>query len=68
MLRKHFPRCFASLAVAILVGPASGALSAQASKSAPDGAYDWKASFARVKVGKVPRMPDGKPDLPLPGR
>jgi formylglycine-generating enzyme required for sulfatase activity len=26
-------------------------------------AYDWKASFAQVKVGKVPRTPDGKPDL-----
>src|SRR6266567_7372954 len=25
--------------------------------------YDWKASFAQYKVGKVPRTPDGKPDL-----
>jgi len=26
-------------------------------------AYDWKTSFAKVPVGKVPRTPDGKPDL-----
>jgi hypothetical protein len=25
--------------------------------------YDWKASFAQYKVGKVPRTADGKPDL-----
>lgn len=30
---------------------------------APDKPYDWKASFAKYKVGKVPRTPDGKPDL-----
>jgi hypothetical protein len=30
---------------------------------APDKPYDWKASFAAYKVGKVPRTPDGKPDL-----
>jgi hypothetical protein len=30
---------------------------------APDKPYDWKASFAQYKVGKVPRTPDGKPDL-----
>jgi hypothetical protein len=30
---------------------------------APDTRYDWKASFAKYKVGKVPRAPDGKPDL-----
>ena len=28
-----------------------------------DTAYDWKKSFAEYKVGKVPRTPDGKPDL-----
>ncbi|HWB99268.1 MAG TPA: hypothetical protein VG672_21310, partial [Bryobacteraceae bacterium] len=28
-----------------------------------DKPYDWKASFAKVKVGKVPRMPNGKPSL-----
>jgi hypothetical protein len=63
MYRNHFKLWFASLAVASLVGPASAVVGAQASKSAPDGAYDWKASFAKVKTGKVPRMPDGKPDL-----
>jgi hypothetical protein len=30
---------------------------------APDKPYDWKASFAAYKVGKVPRTADGKPDL-----
>src|SRR5215831_14342032 len=30
---------------------------------APDKPYDWKASFAKYKVGKVPRTTDGKPDL-----
>jgi formylglycine-generating enzyme required for sulfatase activity len=25
--------------------------------------YDWKSSFAKVPTGKVPRLPDGKPDL-----
>jgi hypothetical protein len=28
-----------------------------------DKPYDWKASFAEYKVGKVPRTADGKPDL-----
>jgi hypothetical protein len=30
---------------------------------APDEPYDWKASFAKYKVGEVPRTPDGKPDF-----
>src|SRR5438067_7565435 len=30
---------------------------------APDKPYDWKASFAEYRVGKVPRTADGKPDL-----
>src|SRR6266699_5379591 len=30
---------------------------------APDKPYDWKASFAAYKVGKVPRTAAGKPDL-----
>src|SRR5262249_25925805 len=30
---------------------------------APDKPYDWKASFAAYKVGKVPRTANGKPDL-----
>src|SRR6202047_4299708 len=30
---------------------------------APSKPYDWKASFAAYKVGKVPRTADGKPDL-----
>jgi hypothetical protein len=29
----------------------------------PDKPYDWKASFAAYKVGKVPRTADGRPDL-----
>jgi hypothetical protein len=31
--------------------------------STPAKPYDWKASFAEYKVGKVPRTADGKPDL-----
>jgi hypothetical protein len=69
-MRRGYLKLFASLAVASLVGPASAALCAQAAKPAANSApstanqpYDWKASFAKVKVGKVPRMPDGKPDL-----
>jgi hypothetical protein len=31
--------------------------------SAPAKPYDWKASFAEYKAGKVPRTADGKPDL-----
>src|SRR6202790_5014726 len=31
--------------------------------SAPSKPYDWKASFAEYKVGKVPRTADGHPDL-----
>ena len=67
MHRHNFRLWFASLAVASLAGSASALLWAQASKPAAnnssDQPYDWKASFAKVKVGKVPRMPDGKPDL-----
>ncbi len=67
MHRNYFQMWLASLAVASLVGPASALLCAQAAKPAADSSsnqpYDWKASFAKVKVGKVARMPDGHPDL-----
>jgi len=36
---------------------------AESKTGAPNKPYDWKASFAQYKVGKVPRTPDGKPDL-----
>jgi hypothetical protein len=36
---------------------------AKSEAGALDAPYDWKASFAKYKVGKVPRTPDGKPDL-----
>jgi hypothetical protein len=36
---------------------------AKGETNAPDKPYDWKASFAAYKVGKVPRTADGKPDL-----
>jgi hypothetical protein len=36
---------------------------ANSESKAPDKPYDWKASFAQYKVGKVPRTADGKPDL-----
>jgi hypothetical protein len=35
----------------------------ESGSKAPDKPYDWKVSFAQYKVGKVPRTPDGKPDL-----
>ena len=36
---------------------------AKSETTAPDKPYDWKASFAAYRVGKVPRRADGKPDL-----
>jgi hypothetical protein len=36
---------------------------AEAETGAADKPYDWRASFAAYKVGKVPRTPDGRPDL-----
>src|SRR6516164_6824941 len=35
----------------------------ESKSGAPDKPYDWRASFAAYKVGKVPRTPDGKPDM-----
>jgi hypothetical protein len=69
-------RC-AVVAFAALWGPCALLLHAQrrsqssgdaasrpaADSSAPAKPYDWKASFAEYKVGKVPRTPDGKPDM-----
>ena len=59
----------ASLVIAGVMGLISARAYAQSSKAASQSAstaadkpYDWKASFAQVKVGKVPRMPDGKPE------
>jgi hypothetical protein len=66
----------ASVTVAALCGLISARAHAQASQksqkatesteaaaSSSDKPYDWKASFAKVKVGKVPRAADGHPDL-----
>jgi hypothetical protein len=39
------------------------AAAAKRETSAPAKPYDWKASFAEYKVGKVPRTADGKPDM-----
>src|ERR1700746_3697214 len=36
---------------------------ASSETGSPEKPYDWKASFAQYKVGKVPRTADGKPDL-----
>ena len=44
------------------VQPVAGA-PAKTETEAPDKPYDWKASFAKYRVGKVPRTADGKPDL-----
>ena len=54
------------LAISGAIGVISVRVYAQSSKAASasaDKPYDWKASFAQVKVGKVPRMPDGRPSL-----
>jgi hypothetical protein len=57
------------MAVAGLFGLAVGAeaqTSKPTTKAAPattDQSYDWKAAFAKVPTGKVPRTPDGKPNL-----
>lgn len=60
----------ASAAIASLSGLVPVNVCAQTpqagSKSAPQAVekpYDWKASFAKYPVGKVPRTRDGKPDL-----
>ena len=43
--------------------PPVGEAPTQDETAAPDKPYDWNASFAAYKVGKVPRTADGKPDL-----
>jgi hypothetical protein len=43
--------------------PIEPAAEAPTETGAPAKPYDWKASFAAYKVGKVPRTADGKPDL-----
>jgi hypothetical protein len=43
--------------------PPVGEAPTQDETGAPDKPYDWNASFAAYKVGKVPRTADGKPDL-----
>ena len=60
----------ASAAIASLSGLVPVNVCAQTpqagSKRAPQAVekpYDWKASFAKYPVGKVPRTRDGKPDL-----
>jgi len=75
MRSQHFVFVTGSVAIASLWVLAPFAVHAQTSHpatkgpstgntaSAPDKPYDWKASFAKVPVGKVPRMPDGKPSL-----
>src|ERR1700677_329655 len=70
MRRTKSALIVASLAIAVVLGLISAPAYSQSSKAASQSAssagekpYDWKASFAQVKVGKVPRMPDGKPSL-----
>ena len=36
---------------------------AESDAGAPAKPYDWKASFKEYKVGKVPRLADGHPDM-----
>lgn len=50
----------------VLISLRAYAQTSQADKNtstAQEKPYDWRASFAKVKVGKVPRLADGKPDL-----
>ena len=70
MRPKAFVFWLASVAIAGLLGPASAWVFPQTSKpaaksapSTPDQPYDWRASFAKVPTGKVPRTLDGKPNL-----
>jgi hypothetical protein len=43
--------------------PIEDQAAAKGDTTAPAKPYDWKKSFAEYKVGKVPRIADGKPDL-----
>ena len=65
MLRKNLAFVMASLAIVGVLGLISVRVHAQTSQApnAPEKPYDWKASFAKVPTGKVPRTRDGKPDL-----
>jgi formylglycine-generating enzyme required for sulfatase activity len=70
MLRRNVALGIASVSLVSLAGLISIKVRAQAPQpasgtapSTPEMPYDWKASFAKVPTGKVPRMPDGKPDL-----
>src|ERR1700689_1007211 len=75
MRNRHFVFVTVSVAVASLWVLAPFAIDAQTAHSlsnspsanntasSPDTPYDWKASFARVPTGKVPRMANGKPNL-----
>ena len=69
MDRKNLALVIAAVAIVGLCGLMSARVRAQTSQSSktptntPQTPYDWKASFAKVPTGKVPRLPDGKPDL-----
>jgi hypothetical protein len=43
--------------------PVEGVKAAATNASRAVQPYDWQTSFAKVKTGKVPRTPDGHPDL-----
>jgi quercetin dioxygenase-like cupin family protein len=70
MPRNNLVFTVASAAIASLSGLVPVSVHAQASQAgtptppqAVEKPYDWKASFAKYPVGKVPRTRDGKPDL-----
>ncbi len=61
---------FASLAGTIPTGlsvqkarSSAGRSTTDSSEAGAETPYNWKASFAKVPTEKVPRTPDGKPDL-----
>jgi len=77
MRRKNFAFVLATTAALGMCGLISFGVRAQTSRPAAksknaapvvsdptaEHPYDWKSSFAKVPTGKVPHLPDGKPNL-----
>jgi hypothetical protein len=54
---------FAMISVGVHAQTSKSTKNAAPDTAASDKPFDWKANFAKVPTGKVPRLPDGKPDL-----
>jgi hypothetical protein len=70
MRQRNLVFVVASAAIASLSGLVPFNVRAQTSEAGTQNppqvaakSYDWKASFAKYPLGKVPRTRDGKPDL-----